>query len=152
MTELKANALNEFTVEQIMAIETACHAFPWTENTMRSCLHGRYFNCAATVENELVGFYIAEVAGPDHTLMDICVHPQWQGKGIAKQLLNELIARSEEMQAENIFLEVRASNRVAIALYEAAGFVEMGIRKNYYPTAQGNEDAILMALPLLMMS
>ena len=46
--------------------------------------------------------------------------------------------------------EVRASNVAAIALYESVGFNEATIRRNYYPTADGREDAIIMALPISM--
>ncbi|RRA28422.1 ribosomal-protein-alanine N-acetyltransferase, partial [Cronobacter sakazakii] len=45
-------------------------------------------------------------------------------------------------------LEVRASNHAARALYESLGFNEATIRRNYYPTSDGREDAIIMALPL----
>ncbi|MNR57792.1 ribosomal-protein-alanine N-acetyltransferase [compost metagenome] len=47
-----------------------------------------------------------------------------------------------------LWLEVRASNRAAIALYEDLGFNEVTVRRNYYPSANGREDAIVMALPL----
>lgn len=80
--------------------------------------------------------------------MDICIRPNHQGKGYAKPLMEDLLAQAETLQAENIFLEVRASNTAAIALYHRYGFVEMGLRKNYYPSASGREDAMLMALPL----
>ena len=80
--------------------------------------------------------------------MDICVAPAYQGQGIAKQLLNAFIEHGEQYQAENLFLEVRESNKPAIGLYESAGFSSMSVRKNYYPTATGNEDAILMGLTL----
>jgi ribosomal-protein-alanine N-acetyltransferase len=63
-------------------------------------------------------------------------------------LLQDFVMRSEGMSAENLFLEVRASNKVAIGLYEQAGFIESGVRKNYYPSHAGKEDAILMALGL----
>ena len=49
-----------------------------------------------------------------------------------------------------ITLEVRASNVAALALYESLGFNEATIRRNYYPTADGREDAIVMALPISM--
>ncbi|MCF6435382.1 ribosomal protein S18-alanine N-acetyltransferase [Pseudoalteromonas sp. MMG022] len=131
-----------------MSVETACHEFPWSANTMQSCLSGRYFNGAIFEQEQLIGFYIGEVAGPDHTLMDICVAPAYQRQGVAKTLLTDFITVSEEAGAENLFLEVRASNQGAIALYQWAGFSEVGIRKNYYPSANGNEDAILMAMTL----
>ena len=47
-----------------MAIENACHSHPWTEKTMLSCLAGRYFNLAAFSDDEMLGFYIGEQAGP----------------------------------------------------------------------------------------
>lgn len=138
-------------ISALMAIEQQCHSHPWTEKTMRSCLAGRYFNLAAFETTQMLGFYIGERAGPDFTLMDICVAPAFQGRGIAKQLLNKFIDYAEHSQAENIFLEVRESNLAAIKLYQQAGFIEMSVRKNYYPStdpAQQGEDAILMALPL----
>lgn len=119
---------------------------------MSSCIGGRYFNLAAFSDDTMIGFYIGEKAGPDFTLMDICVAPEHQGKGIAKQLLSQFIAYSEQQNAETLFLEVRESNSRAIKLYESAGFIEMSVRKNYYPsndtTKNGFEDAILMGLSL----
>jgi ribosomal-protein-alanine N-acetyltransferase len=53
---------------------------------------------------------------------------------------------SQQQKASTIFLEVRASNQRAIQLYQMAGFNEIGLRKNYYPTAQGKEHAVIMAL------
>ncbi|WP_041454346.1 ribosomal protein S18-alanine N-acetyltransferase [Pseudoalteromonas translucida] len=139
-------------IPQLMAIEAACHSHPWTLNTMSSCIGGRYFNLAAFNGDTMVGFYIGEKAGPDFTLMDICVAPSEQGKGIAKQLLNQFIEYGEQQNAENLFLEVRESNIPAIKLYENAGFIEMSVRKNYYPSdnpaKNGFEDAILMGMAL----
>jgi len=144
--------VDESAIEQLMAIETACHSHPWTLKIMSSCMGGRYFNLAAFNKNTLVGFYIGEKAGPDFTLMDICVTPSEQGKGIAKQLLRQFIEYGEQQNAENLFLEVRESNTRAIALYERAGFIEMSVRKNYYPSdnpaKNGFEDAILMGMAL----
>lgn len=136
-----------------MEIESACHSHPWTLSTMKSCLSGRYFNLAAFIGPDMVGFYIGEKAGPDFTLMDICVMPKYQGRGIAKQLLEKFVDYGEQHSAENLFLEVRETNTRAIKLYERAGFSEMSVRKNYYPsddpTKNGHEDAILMGMTLL---
>ncbi|WP_192506547.1 ribosomal protein S18-alanine N-acetyltransferase [Pseudoalteromonas aurantia] len=143
--------LATLTLNELMTIERACHGFPWSENTMQTCLAGRYFNGALYCDEKLVGFYIGERAGPDNTLMDICITPAYQGRGLAKALLHDFVARSETMSAENVFLEVRASNVAAIGLYTQAGFTEVGIRKDYYPSTQGKEDAILMALALSFM-
>ncbi|WP_176372534.1 ribosomal protein S18-alanine N-acetyltransferase [Pseudoalteromonas sp. A601] len=145
--------VTESSIDALMGIENACHSHPWTVNTMQSCLAGRYFNLAAFNDEQMVGFYIGEKAGPDFTLMDICVAPDFQGQGIAKQLLAQFIAFGEQHNAENLFLEVRETNVRAIKLYELAGFSEMSVRKNYYPSdcpnKNGFEDAILMGMTLL---
>ncbi|MEI8605753.1 ribosomal protein S18-alanine N-acetyltransferase [Pseudoalteromonas sp. B160] len=146
-------SVNELSIDALMRVENACHTHPWTVNTMQSCLAGRYFNLAAFNEQQIIGFYIGEKAGPDFTLMDICVAPDFQGLGIAKQLLAAFIEYGEKHHAENLFLEVRETNTRAIALYEQAGFSEMSVRKNYYPSSDpsknGHEDAILMGMTLL---
>ena len=56
----------------------------------------------------------------------------------------------EKRGVATLWLEVRASNATAIALYESLGFNEATIRRNYYPTTDGREDAIIMALPISM--
>ena len=151
-TLIHFKSVTDENINELMAIENACHTHPWTLKTMQSCLQGRYFNLAAFDDEQMIGFYIGEKAGPDFTLMDICVTPKHQGKGIAKQLLSKFIEHGEQQNAENLFLEVRESNTRAIKLYEQAGFIEMSVRKNSYPsddaTKNGFEDAILMGMAL----
>lgn len=65
-------------------------------------------------------------------------------------LLEHLIDELEKRGVATLWLEVRASNAAAIALYESLGFNEATIRRNYYPTTDGREDAIIMALPISM--
>ena len=143
---MSIQALNKTHLDAMMAIEVAANQFPWSYKNMESCFGGRYFNFGFFIDDVLAGFYIGEIAGPDITLMDICVDQQLQGQGVGAKLITHLLAQAELKGAENIFLEVRASNKAAIHLYDKMGFCEMGIRKNYYPTAQGKEDAVLMGL------
>ncbi|MGL5737518.1 MAG: ribosomal protein S18-alanine N-acetyltransferase, partial [Plesiomonas shigelloides] len=76
------------------------------------------------------------------------VDPLCQGQGFGRALLQALVERLEERGLVTLWLEVRESNTPARALYEAEGFNEVSRRKNYYPTADGREDAVIMALPL----
>ncbi|MFY8274237.1 ribosomal protein S18-alanine N-acetyltransferase [Pseudoalteromonas sp. SSDWG2] len=133
--------LDERHIALIMAIETACHSHPWSEKLMRSCLSGRYFAQGIFAQSHLLGFYVAEQAGPDITLMDICVAPQYQGQGLSKVLMHSLLEQSYSRGAELMFLEVRESNLAAQGLYHQCGFEINGRRKNYYPDG---EDALLM--------
>jgi ribosomal-protein-alanine N-acetyltransferase len=86
-------------------------------------------------------------AGECH-LLNLCVHPDWQGRQFGRKLLRWLLSIARRQNADTAFLEVRRSNRAAIALYETEGFGEVGIRRGYYPHKEGREDAIIMARPL----
>lgn len=129
-------------------IETRAHAFPWSEKTFASNQGERYLNYRLTVDNEMVAFAITQVVLDEATLFNIAVDPAWQRRGFGRQLLEHLIRELEARDVLTFWLEVRASNKGAIALYESLGFNEATIRRNYYPTADGREDAIIMALPL----
>lgn len=95
--------------------------------------------------NQVVGYFYAQNIVGEVTLLNIAIAPQHQGKGYGKALLEHFIEVCENAQAESAWLEVRESNHKAFSLYESAGFNEVDRRKNYYPTASGNEDAIIMS-------
>jgi ribosomal-protein-alanine N-acetyltransferase len=133
----------------LIEIETACHYSPMSESLLASCLGGRYFSFGLMQNSQLVGFYIGENVSGDITLMDICVAPSAQGNGFANLLLEHFLLEAKNRHGEQVFLEVRESNERAIKLYEKHDFAEIGIRKNYYPSANGKEHALLMAKSLL---
>ena len=129
-------------------IETRAHAFPWSEKPFASNQGERYLNYRLLVGDVMAAFAITQGVLDEATLFNIAVDPAWQRKGLGRQLLEHLIGELEKRGVLTLWLEVRASNTAAIALYESLGFNEATIRRNYYPTAQGREDAIIMALPI----
>lgn len=139
-------------ITPLMQIEDKCHSHPWSEKTFRSCIGGRYFGekLSETLResNNIVGFYIGEQVIDEATLMDICVSPNNQGKGLGKKLLTKFINQAKAKGAVKIWLEVRAKNIPAQMLYMNLGFIETGRRTGYYPSARGfgYEDAIVMCL------
>lgn len=130
-------------------IEQASHALPWTQATFASNQGERYLNLKLNAEGQMAGFAITQIVLNEATLFNIAVHPDWQHRGLGRTLLNALIEQLENRGVVTLWLEVRASNSVAIALYEDLGFNEVTLRRNYYPSAIGREDAIVMALPLV---
>lgn len=74
-------------------------------------------------------------------IMNICVEPSLRRNGVASALLAGLLSRVDDSSAR-FTLEVRPSNRAAIGLYEAQGFLPAGLRRRYY--ADNGEDAIIM--------
>ena len=131
-------------------IEKRAHAFPWSEKTFASNQGERYLNLKLTFGNELAAFAITQVVLDEATLFNIAVDPAYQRRGLGRELLERVIDDVEKRGVATLWLEVRASNAPAIALYESLGFNEATIRRNYYPTVDGHEDAIVMALPLSM--
>ncbi|KAA1189811.1 ribosomal protein S18-alanine N-acetyltransferase [Photorhabdus heterorhabditis] len=130
-------------------VEQTSHAFPWSEKTFFSNQGERYLNYKITINEQLIGFAITQWVLDEATLFNIAIHPDYQGKGYGKALLEYLISILPDKGMNTLWLEVRQSNYSAIRLYEHLGFNQVSVRKNYYPTATGKEDAIIMALPLL---
>ena len=77
-------------------------------------------------------------------VMVIGTHPAWQGRGLGTWLLLHMIEVAREKKAQEITLEVRASNQNAQGLYKKLGFEMVGRRRGYY--SSDHEDAILMTL------
>lgn len=129
----------------VCAIEQQVQYAPWTEKLFSDGLD-RHLCLVAEKETHIVGFAIVQLIVDEASLLNIAVEPKQQKQGIGRLLLAEIISQSTAKKATTVFLEVRASNQRAIEMYQQAGFNEMGLRKNYYPTANGKEHAVMMAL------
>lgn len=135
-------------IPNIMALERSAHSHPWRQSSFEDCLNGRQKCWLAEHKGTLVGYVVVTHGGGDAELLNISVSPAYQRKGIGRSLLAHAV-NCVKANADMLFLEVRVSNRKAIALYEKEDFFEVGQRKNYYPTVNGHEDALLMARQLL---
>lgn len=145
------NMISSLTVSDLTAawhIEQASHAFPWTAKTFASNQGERYLNLKLVVDDTMVAFAITQTVLDEATLFDLAVHPDFQRRGFGRMLLEHVIADLEQRGMLTLWLEVRQSNQPAISLYQALGFNDVSIRRDYYPAAVGREDAIIMALPL----
>ena len=140
--------LSPHDLDAAFAIEQRSHAFPWSEKTFASNQGERYLNYQLRVDGVLAAFAITQLVLDEATLFNLAVDPAFQRRGLGLQLLQHLIAELEARGVMTLWLEVRASNRGAIALYERLNFNEVSIRRNYYPTADGKEDAVMMALTI----
>lgn len=128
------------------AFEIQCqsHLFPWSEKTFSDCLDSNYFAVQLKNSAEVQGFYIGLKILDEATLMDIAVAPKWRGQGLGQQLLTEFLLHCRRLDTADVWLEVRASNQSAIRLYEKSQFEVIDVRKNYYPTLEGKENALVM--------
>ncbi len=103
---------------------------------------------AEGADNVLQGFALCQCLADEATLMNIGVTRSWQGRGLGRALLKDVIDRLRAQHIARLLLEVRVGNQAAISLYQYFGFIDDGLRKGYYPAANGREDALLMSLDL----
>lgn len=140
--------MRETDLAAVLDIERACYEFPWTEGIHRDCLRVGYSCWVAQGQRGIEGYGVMQVAAGEAHLLNICVAPATQGRGLGRVLLDHLLAIARGHHADMAFLEVRPSNRVALRLYAQAGFHEVGARRGYYPARQGREDALILACDL----
>ena len=135
-------------LDAVMAIELRAYPFPWTRGIFEDCLRAGY-PAWVLVDGEVIdGYGVLSIAAGEAHVLNLCVDPRVQGRGHGRRLLHALLHLARGRGAQRLFLEVRPSNRGAIALYHAEGFNEIGRRPRYYPAHGGREDAIVMAMEL----
>lgn len=130
-------------------LQTACHSFPWSRKVFADCLTPPYFaSQLVDDEQQVLGYYVGLLAAVEATLMDIGVDTAFRGQGLGRELVRHFLLECNKRQAQDAWLEVRVSNQTAIALYQDMGFETIETRKNYYPLAEGKEDALIMKIEL----
>jgi ribosomal-protein-alanine acetyltransferase len=140
----------EQDVPAIMAIERA--SFPtdaWSEAAMRSTLLDTDSVAElALVDSRVAGYaaLLAPIGAPDADVLTIAVGAELRGRGVGRALLIHLLDAAGRRGARRVFLEVRADNPVAQALYASEGFEPIGRRPHYYQP--DDVDALVMRLEL----
>lgn len=135
----------ESDLNQVVQIERACFADPWTEESFRRLLAGDsaiFRVIGYPPDSTVAGYVIAFAIGEDAELLNIAVEPSFRGRGLAGQMLDALLIELGSRGVRTAFLEVRESNGAARALYGSRGFAEIGRRRNYY--RRPVEDALVM--------
>ena len=139
-------------VDDVHAIEVLANRFPWRRNHFKDSLdahHGAWVYCDTA--QTIIAYAIVQQVLDESHLLNICVHPEWQGRGYGHEVMQHVIEQAQARQSQLMVLEVRATNKRAQYLYEQHGFNAMTIRKNYYPAEQGRDDAVLMGLDLSLL-
>jgi ribosomal-protein-alanine N-acetyltransferase len=135
-------------LDAVFAIEQTVQAYPWTRGNFADALQNGYFCSVDETHGEIRGYAVLMPVVDEAELLNIGVAADQQRKGLGRAMLLEMLDIAREKNIRRVFLEVRASNAAALALYRSAGFADIGLRRGYYRNAGGNEDAITMACEL----
>ena len=139
------NRLSEKDYPAVAEIEKLCFSHPWSEATVAAEAKNPLADFfGAFFEGELAGYIGGRTIAGETEIFNVAVAPKFRRNGLGKALIAKFIEAVREKGTKVIFLEVRTSNLPAINLYESAGFVFCGIRKDYYTDPK--ENAILMRL------
>ncbi len=133
---------------QLLAIEKSVHISPWNEETFKICFQSGYVGWVLEADGKIVGFIIVSQAREECHILNVCIAHAYQHQGYGFKLMHKALNHARDHEVTIAYLEVRRSNTRAITLYRKMGFHYIGERKEYYPSPQGAEDALLFAIIL----
>ena len=147
-TSPQIERLSGLDAAKVAELEQQCFPQAWSEDQFRRALHNSHFLIlgSRTASAELLGYISFFQTLDELEIINIAVHPKARRRGVGQALLLAAAAEGKKRGAMRILLEVRRSNKAAIALYQKCGFLQIGLRKAYYP--DNNEDALLFELQL----
>ena len=144
MSEVAFRAMTPADLEAVVDLTHRADPFGWTLRNFSDAHASGNTLTVLTVDGVTSGIAAVMHVLDESELLEIAVQPAMQGRGYGKALLAQAIALARRNGAVRMFLEVRESNARARKMYTSFGFEETGRRRNYYPTENGREDAILM--------
>lgn len=127
-------------VDLMTALHQQCFDAPWTKDDFLSLLS---LPTTKGLINE-TGMIICSVCGEDAEILTLCVLPQHRKKGIATEMIEQMGRYIKKFQVVSLILEVNVNNTAALKLYEKCGFNKIGMRKDYYKTPAGRQDALVL--------
>ena len=128
----------------VMVLEMQAYSHPWSHGNFVDSLAAGHL-CEVLECDELAGYFVAMVGVDELHLLNLTMGRRWQHQGHGSALLQAVLAHARSRRLASVWLEVRASNVRARALYARRGFNEVGLRRGYYPAAGGREDAVVMS-------
>lgn len=152
-SELQFYVMTLDILNDVLKIENEVALAPWSSGIFRDCLKSGYHGYVLKKAQQCIGFAMMSMAVGECHLLNIAITSEQQKQGYGRQFLEFLIEEAKDYKMQQMFLEVRISNKIAQNLYLNMGFNEIDLRKNYYPNGKGGgagrEDALVFALEIL---
>jgi ribosomal-protein-alanine N-acetyltransferase len=136
--------MNPADVAGIVCIEQRVHVSPWSCGNFTDALTSNYVCKVCEAEGEILGYAVLMVAVDEAHLLNISIVAEYQRKGLGRWFLGATMKTARAINRRRMLLEVRLSNAAALGLYRDVGFREIGLRRGYYSTDNGREDAVVM--------
>lgn len=131
-------------LDAVLGIEQGVYPYPWTRGNFSDSLAAGYHCWIVERAGSVVGYTVVMIAAGEGHLLNLSVAAEWQRRGIGRELLAFATRLARDYGAARLLLEVRPSNLAALALYAAAGFSRVALRRDYYPAGDAREDAIVL--------
>ncbi|AOU91636.1 ribosomal-protein-alanine acetyltransferase [Achromobacter ruhlandii] len=145
LAPLVPQALTDADLDDVVALEANVQSFPWTRGNFADALAAGYGAWTLRRDGRLAGFCILMFAPDVAHLLVIAVARDLHRQGLGSLLLDWCEQQARERGLDGVLLEVRPSNTSAVAFYKDRGYLQIGLRRGYYPAEKGGrEDALVM--------
>lgn len=140
--------MTEEDLDEVCEIETETFSEPWTREDFSNSIKNSNNRYLVAEEQGYIAGYCGYwgIVGEGY-IYNVAVRKEYRRRQIGLTMLQELIQQASQMEISSLTLEVRYSNDAAIKLYERLGFVNSGVRKDFY--SKPKEDAVIMWLRLI---
>jgi ribosomal-protein-alanine N-acetyltransferase len=140
--------MTQADLARVSALERESYVFPWNDQIFADCLRVGYHCVVVETPEGVSGYGVLSLGAGEAHVLNICVAERLRRRGVGRGLLLALLRHARDRGVRDAFLEVRRSNRAAIALYHELGFECVGQRRGYYQAHGGREDALVYRLEL----
>jgi len=149
---IKISPMTEHDLLEVVEIEQKSGLSPWgwsayhreLQSSDRGLMWVARLDAKQMREQSLAGYVVGRLVADELHINNIAVREEFRRAGVATALLSRVLSEAKAYRAVSAFLEVRAGNKAAQALYENCGFCAVGRRRNYYSNPP--EDALIMSV------
>ncbi|MDO8409431.1 MAG: GNAT family N-acetyltransferase [Phenylobacterium sp.] len=134
--------------ETLAALHAAAFDKPWSASEIGALIGGAGAYAVMAQDGAPLGMVMSRILFEEAEILTLAVAPQARRRGVGLALVNAAAGLARQGGAASLVLEVGEDNPGAIALYGASGFVQVGLRRNYYDRGGRQIDALLMRLDL----
>jgi ribosomal-protein-alanine N-acetyltransferase len=145
------DSMQDADIQRVLQIEASGQLVPWSRLAFEQSLSqghiARVMNIRHNTAEGIVGFHVCQLVCDELHILNLGVDRAQRGYGLGHAIMDDVFSIADQRQIAQLFLEVRASNKVAISLYRKWGFEQLSLRKKYYrlPNSSEREDALVLS-------